>query len=48
MQLSRGVEWAADLIPDLANVATEATDVPAILAEAGDLEPTLEEKETTP
>ena len=45
---ARGVEWAADLIPDLANVATEATDVPAILAEAGDLEPTLEEKETTP
>ncbi|MBT0779219.1 conjugal transfer protein TrbE [Paracoccus sp. pheM1] len=45
---ARGVEWAADLIPDLDNLATEATDVPAILAEAGDLEPTLKEKETTP
>ncbi|SFX98169.1 type IV secretion system protein VirB4 [Paracoccus pantotrophus] len=43
---ARGVDWAADLIPDLDNLATEATDVPAILAEAGDLEPTLKEKET--
>src|SRR5690606_8950739 len=45
---ARGVDWAADLIPDLANLALADKNLPAVLAEAGDLEPTLEEKETTP
>lgn len=45
---ARGVEWAAELIPDLSNLTTDDEDLsPLILAE-DEFEFTLEEEEITP
>ncbi|QRZ15761.1 conjugal transfer protein TrbE [Paracoccus methylovorus] len=45
---ARGVEWAAELIPNLTNLATDTPGLPPAHANVGELEPTLEEKVTTP
>ncbi len=45
---ARGVEWAADLIPDLTNLATESEDLSPVVFDDDDFEFTLEEEEITP
>ncbi|WEX09215.1 conjugal transfer protein TrbE [Chelativorans sp. AA-79] len=45
---ARGVEWAADLIPDLGNLATDTEDLPAFIFDEDAFEFTLEEEEITP
>ena len=45
---ARGVEWAAELIPDLSNLATESEDLPSVIFDEDAFELTLEEEESTP
>ncbi|MGB3898055.1 MAG: conjugal transfer protein TrbE [Mesorhizobium sp.] len=45
---ARGVEWAADLIPDLTNLATEGEDLAPIVFDEDAFEFTLEEEEIIP
>ncbi|WP_122520927.1 conjugal transfer protein TrbE [Pannonibacter phragmitetus] len=45
---ARDVEWAADLIPDLSNLATESEDLPSVIFDDDAFEFTLEEEEITP
>ena len=45
---ARDVEWAADLIPDLTNLATESETLPLSVPDGGDIELTLEEEEIIP
>ena len=45
---ARGVEWAAELIPDLTNLATESETLPPTVADLGEIELILEEEEITP
>ncbi|MBB3810085.1 conjugal transfer protein TrbE [Pseudochelatococcus contaminans] len=45
---ARGVEWAADLIPDLTNLAPQSEDLSPIVPAGGDVELTLEEEEIIP
>ncbi|WP_186398362.1 conjugal transfer protein TrbE [Stappia sp. P2PMeth1] len=44
----RGIEWAADLIPDLTNLATESEDLSPVTPDDDAFEFTLEEEEITP
>ncbi|HUH49398.1 MAG TPA: conjugal transfer protein TrbE [Mycoplana sp.] len=45
---ARGVEWAADLIPDLTNLATESEDLSPVAFDDDAFEFTLEEEEIIP
>ena len=45
---ARDVDWAADLIPDLTNLATESETLPPTVADLGEIELILEEEEITP
>ncbi|MBX9451563.1 MAG: conjugal transfer protein TrbE [Mesorhizobium sp.] len=45
---ARGVEWAAELIPDLTNLATESEDLSPVIFDDDEFEFTLEEEEITP
>ena len=45
---ARGVEWAAELIPDLRNLATDNEDMPPLILDEDEFEFTLEEEEITP
>ncbi|WP_199260863.1 conjugal transfer protein TrbE [Paracoccus binzhouensis] len=45
---ARGVEWAADLIPDVTNLAIESEPLPPPLVDVDEFGPTLEEEENTP
>jgi hypothetical protein len=45
---ARDVDWAADLIPDLTNLATESETLPLTVADLGEIELILEEEEITP
>ena len=45
---ARGVEWAAELIPDLTNLATDHEDLSPLILDEDEFEFTLEEEETTP
>ncbi|WP_199261399.1 conjugal transfer protein TrbE [Paracoccus binzhouensis] len=45
---ARGVEWAADLIPDLTNLAPESEDLSPVIFDDDAFEFTLEEEEITP
>lgn len=45
---ARGVEWAADLIPDLTNLVTESEDLAPIVFDDAEFDFTLEEEEITP
>ena len=45
---ARGVAWAADLIPDLTNLAIESEDLPAVIFDDAEFGITLEEEEITP
>jgi len=45
---ARGVEWAADLIPDLTNLATESEDLAPTAFDDAEFDFTLEEEEITP
>ncbi|PWJ76334.1 type IV secretion system protein VirB4 [Pseudaminobacter salicylatoxidans] len=45
---ARGVDWAADLIPDLSNLATESDDLSSLILDEDEFEFTLEEEEITP
>ena len=45
---ARGVEWAAELIPDLSNLATESKDLPSVIFDDDAFEFTLEEEEIIP
>jgi type IV secretion system protein VirB4 len=45
---TRGVEWAADLIPDLTNLATESEDLAPIVFDDAEFDFTLEEEEIIP
>ncbi len=45
---ARGVEWAADLIPDLTTLATESEDLAPIAFDDAEFDFTLEEEEITP
>ena len=47
---ARGVDWAADLIPDLTNLAATSEDLSPLVVDEDDLEFefTLEEEEITP
>ncbi|WP_413874622.1 conjugal transfer protein TrbE [Albidovulum sp.] len=45
---ARGVDWAADLIPGLTNLATEGETLPPTVADVGEIELILEEEEITP
>ena len=45
---ARGVEWAAELIPDLSNLATDSADLSPLILVDDEFEFTLEEEEITP
>ncbi|MBB6014520.1 type IV secretion system protein VirB4 [Aquamicrobium lusatiense] len=45
---ARGVDWAADLIPDLINLAVESEDLPPLVVDEDEFGITLEEEEITP
>ncbi|WP_425063473.1 conjugal transfer protein TrbE [Pyruvatibacter mobilis] len=45
---ARGVDWAADLIPDLTNLALESEDLPPLVDDENEFGITLEEEEITP
>ncbi|MEZ5838720.1 MAG: conjugal transfer protein TrbE [Geminicoccaceae bacterium] len=45
---ARGVDWAADLIPDLTNLAVESEDLPPLVVDENEFGITLEEEEITP
>ena len=45
---ARGVDWAADLIPDLTNLAVESEDLSPLIDDEDEFELTLEEEEIAP
>jgi len=45
---ARGVEWAAELIPDLSNLATDSENLSPFILDEDEFEFTLEEEEITP